>query len=185
MKTNVISAILVTVSLGALGAMAVNAQTSYPGVGTPTPSAATMAQNNRAMVNEPNYVLAMAYHESMCAFADALNGQTVGGGAVDVDFARAAVVEMRRSFDQMKKYNEEYMETISAEVRAQSATTMQTLETQRADLNAQLTLLETEVKLDKPDAKKVATLAAGVHTQLDAMMTMNQGSSSTGMTMKH
>jgi hypothetical protein len=92
---------------------------------------------------------------------------------------------MRRSFDQMKKYNEEYMETISAEVRAQSATTMQTLETQRADLNAQLTLLETEVKLDKPDAKKVATLAAGVHTQLDAMMTMNQGSSSTGMTMKH
>src|SRR4249920_1468945 len=152
MKTNVISAILVTLALAAFGAMAVNAQTSYPGVGTPAPTTATMTQNTKVMVSEPNYVLAMAYQGSMSAFADALNGQTVGGGAVNVDFARAAVAEMRRSFDQMKKYNEEYMKTISAEVRAQSTATMQALETQRAGLNAQLTSLEAEVKLDKPDA---------------------------------
>jgi len=187
MKTNVTSTILITVSLVAFAATAVNAQSTYPGVGTPkpTPATATTTQNTKVMVSEPNYVLATAYNESMVAFADALNGQTVGGGAVDVDFARAAVDEMRRSFDQMKKYNEAYMKTISAEVRAQSTATMQTLETQRADLNAQLTSLETEVKLDKPDAKKVATLAASVHTQLDAMTMVGLGGSSTGMALKN
>ena len=185
MKTNAISAILVTLSLSALGVMAANAQTSNPGVGTPAPATATMSQNKKVMISEPNYVLATAYQGSMLAFADALNAQTVGGGPVDVDFARAAVDEMRRSFDQMRKYNEKYMSTISAEVRTQTMATMQSLETQRADLNTRLTSLEAEVKLDRPDAKKVAVLAASVHTGLDAMMMVNQGSTSTGMAMKN
>ncbi len=182
MKTNVISAILLTLSLSAVGATAASAQTS---AAVPAPTTATMAQNKKVMVSEPNYVLATAYRGSMVAFADALNGQTVGGGPVNVDFARAAVNEMRRSFDQMKNYNDKYMATISAEVRAQTTTMMQSLETQRANLNKQLTSLETEVKLDKPDAKKIADLAAGVHTQIDAMMALNQGSTSTGLALKN
>jgi hypothetical protein len=76
------------------------------------------------------------------------------------------------------------MSTISAEVRAKTTATMQSLETQRAGLNTQLTSLETEVKLSKPDAKKVATLSAGVRTQLDAMMMVDNGSTSTGMALK-
>jgi hypothetical protein len=179
MKTNVISAILVTLSLSALGAVAANAQTS-----TPTPAKPAMSQAEKVMITEPNYVLGTAYQKSMIAFADALNEQTVGGGPVDVNFARAAVDEMRRSFDEMKKYNEKYMSTISAEVRAKTTATMQSLETQRAGLNTQLTSLETEVKLSKPDAKKVATLSAGVRTQLDAMMMVDNGSTSTGMALK-
>jgi hypothetical protein len=183
MKTHVI---LATLAMSAMGATVASAQSSYPGVGSPTAAAAaTISQDKKVMNQEPNYVLAMAYHEGMLAFADALKGQTVGGGPVNVDFARAAVVEMRRGFDQMKKYNEEYMETISAEVRTKSAVTMQELETQRADLNVQLTALEAEVKLDKPDAKKIATMATSVHTQLDAMSMVGQDGSATRMTMKN
>jgi hypothetical protein len=185
MKVHVISAILVTLSLSAADTTGVSAQTSYPGAGTTTPATSTTSQDKKVMAMEPHYVLAMAYNESLLAFADALNGQTVGGGPVNVDFARAAVVEMRRSFDQMKKYNEKYMETISAEVRAKSTTTMQELETHRADLNVQLTALEQEVKLDTPDAKKIATMAASVRTHLDAMSLVSQSGSSTGMTMKN
>ncbi len=174
------------VAMSGIGAAVANAQSTYPGAGSPTAaSAAAISQDKKVMNQEPNYVLAMAYHEGMLAFADALQGQTVNGGPVNVDFARAAVVEMRRGFDQMKKYNEEYMETISAEVRTKSAVTMQELETQRADLNAQLTALEAEVKLDKPDAKKIATMATNVHTQLDAMSMVSQDGSSTRMTMKN
>jgi hypothetical protein len=184
MKAHVISAILVTLSLSAVDAT-VNAQTSYPGVSTTTPATSTMSQDKDVMAKEPNYVLAMAYQATLLAFADALNGQTVTGGPVDVEFARAAVVEMRRGFDQMKKYNEKYMKTISAEVRAKSTDTMQELETHRADLNVQLTALEEEVKLDKPDAKKIATMSASVHTHLDAMSLVSQSGPSTGMTMKN
>jgi len=104
----------------------------------------------------------------------------VGGGPVDVEFARAAVGEMRRSFDQMKKYSDAYTESISAEVRAKSSATMQGVETHRTELNAQLALLEEEVKLEQPDANKIATLSASVRTHLDAM-----SFGSTGMSMKN
>jgi len=181
MKTIVVLTILVTLSLSAFSPTAVSAQASYSdAVKAPTSATGTAAQATKVMAKEPNYVLVMAYQDGVLAFADALNGQTVGGGPVNVDFARAAVVEMRRGFDQMKKYNEAYMKTISAEVRAKSTATMQGLETHRADLNVQLTSLEAEVKLDTPDAKKIATLSASVRTHLDAMSL-----GSTGLSMKN
>jgi hypothetical protein len=91
---------------------------------------------------------------------------------------------MRRSFDMMKKYNDEYMETISAEVRTNTAPMMQEFETHRADLNVQLTALEKEVALDKPDAKKVATLTTAVQTHLDAMSKLDDTNSMGKLTMK-
>jgi len=183
MKTKTISAILVTLSLLAFGATAVTAQEGKPAAQATTPDKDKdkVSHDAKMMAQEPHNVLAMAYHESLCAFAKALHGQTVGAGPVNVEFARAAVVEMRRSFDQMKKQNEAYMETISTEVRTTTAPMMQELETHRADLNAQLTALEEEVKLETPDAKKVATLAASVHTRLDSMSKAHQDK----MTMKN
>jgi hypothetical protein len=176
MKTKIVSAILVTLSLSALGAAVASAETQAA-----TSSTAATPQDKKVMASEPHYVLATAYHECMLTFANALHGQTVNGGLVNVEFARDAVGEMRRDFDQMKKYNEKYMATISAEVRAKTTATMQELETHRADLNAQLTALEAEVKLDKPDAKKIATLAASVQTHLDAMSLVSQSGQPTGM----
>ena len=44
----------------------------------------------------------MAYHQNRAAFAKAVQGQTARANSVNVEFARAAVTEMRRSFDQMK-----------------------------------------------------------------------------------
>ena len=184
-KTYVIWAMLVAIAFSPFGTTAGIAQSSYPNATAIKPTKTTAAQDIKLMAKEPNQVLAAAYQVSMGAFADALNGQTVAGGPVDVDFARAAVVEMRRGFDQMKKCNEAYMETISAEVRAKSTTTMQDLETHRADLNKQLTALEEEVKLSKPDAKKIATIAASVSSHLDAMTLVSRNGQPAGMTMKN
>jgi hypothetical protein len=142
------------------------------------------AHDQMMMVTEPNYVMATAYHQSLLTFARALNGQAVGTAPMNKEFARDAVTEMRRSFDMMKKYNDEYMETVSAEVRTSSAPMMQQLETHRADLNVQLTALEKEVALDLPDAKKVASLTANVQTHLDAMSKLDETNSTSKMTMK-
>jgi len=103
---------------------------------------------------------------------------------VNVAFARDAVKEMRRSFDMMKKYNEDYMATISTEARAHTAAMMQQIETHRADLNVQLTALEKEVALDKPDTKKVATLTTAVQTNLDAMSKLDETNPMSKLTMK-
>lgn len=180
MKTKTISTILMTLGLGVFSATVATAQ----GLTPPTSTTPDAAKQQMTMEKEPNHVLATAYHQNLVLFADALNGQAVGASVVNVEFARAAVTEMRRGFDKMAKYHEDYMKTISAEVRSSTTAMMQTLETQRADLNVQLTALEKEVALSVPDAKKVATMTAGIHTQLDTM-SMNQGGSASKVTLKY
>ena len=140
------------------------------------------------MANEPHHVLAMAYHQNLAAFAKVLHEQTARASSVNVEFARAAVAEMRRSSDQMKQHHQEHMQTMSAEMRAkmsgQMSEMMQQMETHHTELNTQLTALEQEVQATTPDAKKVSTLAASVHTHLDAMSKMHQGGKSSKMKMK-
>jgi hypothetical protein len=177
-----------TLSLGVFSATIAAAQSPATAATTPppatTPSKDATAHNQMMMASEPNYVMATAYNQSLVTFARALNGQAMGTAPMNVEFARDAVTEMRRSFDKMKKYNDEYMETISAEVRTNTATMMQQLETHRADLNVQLTALEKEVALDKPDAKKVAGLTTAVQTHLDAMSKLDETNPTSKMTMK-
>ncbi|MBK5292225.1 MAG: hypothetical protein JJE04_11175 [Acidobacteriia bacterium] len=54
-----------------------------------------------AMANEPHHVPAMAYHQNLATFAKRLHKQAMGASSVNVEFAQAAVAEMRRSFGQM------------------------------------------------------------------------------------
>lgn len=128
------------------------------------------------MMQEPHHVLAMAYHQNLAAFAKALHEQTARTSSVNVEFARAAVAEMRRSFDQMKQHHHGHMQTMSAEMHTKMSGMMEQMETHQTELNTQLTSLEREVQSATPDAKKVSTLATSVHTHLDAMSTMHQGS---------
>ena len=66
------------------------------------------------MSKEPHHVLAMAYHQNLATFAKSLHERTMQASSVNVEFARAAVTEMRRSFDQMKQHHQEHMQAMNA-----------------------------------------------------------------------
>ena len=192
MKTKVISTILMALSLGAFSAMAMAQHAGHSTKKAPSKSATQgkkeMSHDQMMMANEPHHVLAMAYHQNLAAFAKDLQEQTARASSVNVEFARAAVAEMRRSFDQMKQHHQEHMQTMSAEMHTkmsgQMSGMMQQMETHQTELNTQLTALEQEVQLSTPDAKKVAALAASVNSHLDAMSKMHQGSQGSKMKMK-
>ena len=188
MKTKVISTILMALSLGAFSAMATIAQTKKVQSHSATQGKKEMSHDQMMMANEPHHVLAMAYHQNLAAFAKVLHEQTARASSVNVEFARTAVAGMRGSFDQMKQHHQAHMQTMSAEMRAkmsgQMSEMMQQMETHHTELNTQLTALEQEVQATTPDAKKVSTLAASVHTHLDAMSKMHQGGKSSKMKMK-
>ena len=139
-----------------------------------------MAMN---MANEPHHVLAMAYCQNLTVFAKALRDQTARSSSVNTEFARAAVVEMRRSFDEMKKHHQEHTEAMSSEMQTMMKSTMQQMGTHQTQLNDQLTALEREVQSPTPDAKKVSALAASVLTHVNAMSKMMQGGKGSGMKM--
>lgn len=181
MKTRTVSLIVVLFALvltGALGAVAQHEQHGQ----MKQPQSGSMDMSK--MMQEPHHVLAMAYHQNLAAFAKALQEQTARASSVNVDFARAAVAEMRRSFDQMKQHHQEHMQTMSAEMRTTMSGMMQQMGTHQTELNTQLTTLEQEVQSATPDAKKVSTLADGVRTHLDAMSKMHQGSQGSKAKMK-
>lgn len=188
MKTRVAATILVTLSLGAFSAKVATAQhdhsTKDVSSQSATQSKKEMSHDQMMMANEPHHVLAMAYHQNLAAFAKVLQEQTVRATSVNVEFARAAVTEMRRSFDQMKQHHQEHMQTMSAAMRTKMSGMMQQMETHQAELNSQLTALEQEVQLSTPDAKKISTLAASVHSHLDAMSKMKHDGMGSRMKMK-
>lgn len=173
MKTKVISTALLALALCAFNAATITAQGKKG-----------MAHDHMMMAHEPHHALAMAYHQNLAAFAKALHDQTAGASSVNVEFARAAVTEMRRSFDQMKEHHQEHMQTMSAEMHTKMSAMMPQMETHQTELNTQLMALEQEVQAGTPDAKKVATLAASVNAHLDAMSKMHQGSKGSKMKMK-
>ena len=189
MKTKIISTILMALALGAFSAMATTAQ--HEGHSTKADKSQSAKQGKKKMphdqmmmTNEPHHVLAMAYHQNLARFAKALHEQTAQASSVNVEFARVAVAEMRRSFDQMKQHHQEHMQTMSAEMHTKMSAMMQQMETHQTELNNQLTALEQEVQSATPDAKKVSTLATSVHTHLNAMSKMRQGMQGSKMKMK-
>jgi polyhydroxyalkanoate synthesis regulator phasin len=164
--------------------MAVTAQAKKDPSHSTTQGKKEMSYDHMMMANEPHHVLAMAYRQSLATFAGALHEQTAGAGSVNVEFARAAVAEMRRSFDQMKQHHQEHMQTMSGEMHTKMSGMMQQMETHQTELGAQLTALEQEVQLSTPDTKKVSTLAASVNSHLNAMSKMHRGSKGSKMKMK-
>lgn len=188
MKTKVISTILLALSLGAFSAMAIAQHASHSTKKAPSQSATQgkkeMPHDQMMMANEPHHALAMAYHQNMATFAKALQEQTARASSVNVEFARAAVAEMRRSCDQMKQHHQGHMQTMSTEMHTKMSGMMKQMETHQTELNTQLTALEQEVQLSTPDAKKVSTLAASVNSHLDAMSKMKQGNKGSKMKMK-
>ena len=178
MNAKFISTVLMTLSLGASSAMTPAIQ--HEGHTTKK----EMSHDHMMMANDTHHILAMAYHQNLTTFAKALHEHTAGASSVNVDFARAAVTEMRRSFDQMKQHHDEHMKTMSADMHTKMSGMMQKMETHQSELNTQLTALEQEVRSATPDPKKVSTLAASIHTHCDAMSKMHQGCCSGDMKMK-
>ncbi|MHB1069913.1 MAG: hypothetical protein ACYC1W_08625 [Gemmatimonadaceae bacterium] len=138
------------------------------------------------MVSQPHHVLAMAYRTNLETFARALHGPVTQSKTVDVDLARPAVAEMRRSFDQMRQHHQAQMTTMGDKpmgdkpmgdkpmgnkpmggmmmgdkmmgdkTKPPMSGTMQDMESHLAALNEHLMALESAVNVGTPDAKVVS-----------------------------
>ena len=69
------------------------------------PGAMAMANGAATMMSGPHHALAMAYGESLATFARAVNVGASQSHTVNVELARPATLEMRRSFEQMKVHH--------------------------------------------------------------------------------
>ena len=175
MKTRTVATISMIFALGALPTVSGAIQ---HGDHAKTPAARdkmAMSHDHMKMASEPHHVLAMAYHQNLAAFSKALHEQTMNAGPLNLEFTRAAVSEMRRSFDQMKQHHQEHMKGMSADKHAKMTGMMEKMETRHTEMSTQLTDLEQALRAATPDAKKVSDLANRLHKHLGEMAKMHEG----------
>jgi hypothetical protein len=151
---------------------------------TPTPPPGKMPQHQEGMkgmkgmegmsgrMEGPHHVLAMAYRDNLAMFARALQGQVARSKTVDLDLARPAVAEMRRSFDQMRQHHQAQMTMMGDSTKPAMSGAMQHMETHLTALSEHLTALESEANASAPDRKKVSEHTTEILKQCAAMSAM-------------
>ena len=108
------------------------------------------------MKSSPDHKLMMAYMMSMSEFAKALRDQAVKPKSLDVEFARAAVAELRHNFDAMEALHQKHMDAMSVEMKAKMKMMMDKMDKGQAMVKERVIALETAVQTDQPDNKQVA-----------------------------
>jgi cytochrome c556 len=147
----------------------------------PTPTPAKMPQHQEGMkgmqgmsgmMEGPHHVLAMAYMDNLATFARALGAQVTQSKTVDLDLARPAVAEMRRSFDQMKQHHQAQMTMMGDQTKPSMSEMMQQMGTHLTALSNHLTALESEVNASTPDPNKVSEHTTEILKQCAGMSAM-------------
>lgn len=168
----------VALTLGAFGLLAPAAQPQGNPTEPPPPAAKGMEPmphnhgDHLMMSREPHHVLAMAYHQNLLVFSKALLDETAHASSVDVEFARAAEKEIRRSFAEMKLHHTAHLLTMDQSMHKEMREMRRKMEKHHTELITMLDALEKEVNLVKPDPKAVNAMAAHFYAHCYAMTKM-------------
>ena len=128
------------------------------------------------MMKSPHHMLMMAHMKSMSEFARALHHQAMMPMALDVEFARAAVAELRHCLDAMDAIHQKQMAAMSDEMKAKMKVMMEKMDKGQATAKEHVIALETAVQADQPDSKQVIMHANALLKHLGMMSKMNSGS---------
>ena len=129
------------------------------------------------MMKSPHHMLMMAHQKSMAEFAKELHDQAVKPTALDVEFARSAVAELRHNLDAMEAIHQKHMATMSDEMKAKMKMMMDKMDKGQATTKEHVMALETAVQSDQPDSKQVAMHANALLKHFGMMSKMHSGSS--------
>jgi len=77
-----------------------------------------MQMDMSKMMKSPHHMLMMAHMKSMSEFARTLRDQAVKPQALDVEFARGAVAELRHCLDAMEAIHQKHMQTMNVEMQS-------------------------------------------------------------------
>ena len=158
------------------------AQHKHTPSGPKTAGMAGMTSEMAMMMKSPHHLLMTAHMKTMSEFATALRDQAVKPEALDVEFARAAVAELRHNLDAMEAIHQKHMETMSAEMKSKMQMMMEKMDKDRSMVKDQVSALETDVQADRPDSKQVAAHANALLKHF-GMMSKMHGDSKAGKKM--
>lgn len=115
-----------------------------------------MKMDMAKMKQDPHHMLMKAYMKDMAGFARMLRDQALTPKGPDVEFARAAVAELRHDLDAMEAIHAKHMDGMSPEMKTKMKAMMEKMDKGQAMVKEHVIALETAVQAGQPDAKEVA-----------------------------
>jgi len=120
------------------------------------------------MTNEPHQVLAMAFMQNIYTFAKTLSDQAQGDTPLSADFARAAVSEILRNFEEANTHHQEHVKAMPPG-RPSRMSGMTETDMRDSKLKAAIDTLNKDVQNYTLNSKQIATDCAEVLKHLDEM----------------
>lgn len=157
-------------------ASAAGAQPRHTQTGQKKPAMAGMKSEMAKMMKSPHHMLMTAHMKTISEFARTLHDQAVKPEALDVEFARAAVAELRHNLDAMEAIHQKHMQMMGADMQSKMKMMMEKMDKDRSMVKDQVSALETDVRADQPDSKQVAAHSNALLKQLGMMSKMHGGS---------
>lgn len=115
-----------------------------------------MQMDMSKMKQDPHHMLMSAYMKDMARFARMLRDQALTPKGPDVEFARAAVAELRHDLDALEAIHAKHMDGMSPEMKTKMKARMDKMVKGQAMIKEHVIALETAVQAGQPDAKEVA-----------------------------
>jgi len=134
-----------------------------------------MSAEMSKMMNSPHHKLMTAHMKSMSEFARTLRDQAMKPEALDAEFARAAVAQLRHCLDAMEAIHQKHMQTMSAEMQTRMQMMMEKMDKNRSMVKDQVSALERDVLADVPDSKQVALHTNALLKHFEMMSEMHGG----------
>ena len=126
------------------------------------------------MQKNPNHELMMAYRENAHNFAAALRDMGETGMLTDVEAARLAFAEIKRSVEKMDNIHQSQMDKMTPEMMLKMKPMMQKMQTEQNAVKEDIAKLETALQAVMPNAKEVETHAAALAAQFGRMGMMDE-----------
>ncbi len=160
------------------------AQHKHTQSGPKKPGMAGMKSEMAKMMKSPHHMLMTAHLKTMAEFARTLKAQAVKPTALDVEFTRATVAELRHNLDAIDDLRQKHMQNMSAEMKAKMEAMsaemkskmqmmMEKMDKDRAKLKDQVSALETDVQANAPNSAQVTAHTNALLKQLGMMSKMN------------
>jgi hypothetical protein len=128
------------------------------------------AQNTKAIIKmkmaemekSPRHLMTMAYRHNMKMFSEALRDMTKDGKSAEVESARKALSEIKRSMEKMEEFHLLHMQTMTAEMNEIMFPMMEKMQAENVLVKEHITALEKALKSDTPNMSEVNKYAAEI-----------------------
>ncbi len=128
-----------------------------------------MKMNMDAMKKSPHHLVMMAYKHNLLTFSKALRDMSNGGKLEDVDLARNAFAEIKRSMEKMDEVHQSHMGKMKPEMMTMMKPMMEKMQVENMSIKEHIASLEKAFQASPPNALDVNKHAAELVMQLEKM----------------